>query len=141
MKASEKKGQIVNELIQLCQDMDPDLLYCWPRRKVTRDWLVKTAVVLKNLDDGDYQKFIQLSSVISPTETDREKRKRAAYEIDYFIRTKTEEYKKYDFSYMDKEQEKLTVNKFKLPDWVGKYIKEIVLAIIIAVILAWLGLK
>ena len=133
MKPSEKKQQTVNELIQLCQDMDPDLLYCWPRRRIVRNWIAETASVLKNLDEGDSQKFVQLSGVISPTE-EREVRKKAAYEIDSFIRNKTAEYKKTDFSYMDKEVSNKPSTKKKFPSWIDKYIKEIVVGIIVTVV-------
>ncbi|KKP37156.1 MAG: hypothetical protein UR23_C0006G0003 [Candidatus Roizmanbacteria bacterium GW2011_GWA2_32_13] len=138
MKPSDKKKKTVSELIQLCQTMDPDLLYCWPKRKVTRDWLAETASVLKNLDEGDYQKFTQLSNIISPTEQ-REERKKAAYEIDNFIRNKTADYKRYDFSYLDKNSSLLS--KISIPKWISDNLMQIIVAIIIAVILAWLKLK
>lgn len=69
MKPSEIKRKNVDELVQFCQSMNPDQLYCWPRQSVTRNWLADTAAVLKNLDEGDYQQFIKLSKVISPSET------------------------------------------------------------------------
>ena len=138
MKPSEIKRKNVDELIQLCQSMNPDQIYCWPRQSVTRNWLADTAAVLKNLDEGDYQHFIKLSKVISLSEQ-REDRKKAAYEIDTFIRNKTAEYKKYDFSYMD--------SKFSfpfqitIPKWISENILKIIVAVAIAVILALLGLK
>ena len=138
MKPSEIKRKDVDELIQLCQSMNPDQLYCWPRQSVTRNWLAETAVVLKNLDEGDYQRFIELSEVISPLEQ-REDRKKAAYEIDSFIRNKTAEYKKYDFSYMDKRNSFLS--KIEIPRWISDNLMKIIVAIIIAVILALLKLK
>lgn len=129
MKPSEIKRKNVEELIQLCQSMNPDQLYCWPRQSVTRNWLAETAVVLKNLDEGDYQQFIKLSKVISPTEQ-REDRKKAAYEIDGFIRNKTAEYKKYDFSYLDKGKFSIRLDYFKIAKWFRKNIEIVIVTII-----------
>lgn len=130
MKPSEIKRKNVDELIQLCQSMNPDQLYCWPKQSVTRNWLADTAAVLKNLDEGDYKQFVKLSKVISPSEQ-RGDRKKAAYEIDTFIRNKTAEYKKYDFSYMDKGKLILGLSGMKILRWVGENIRQIIVGLII----------
>lgn len=132
MKPSEKKEKFVNELVQLCQTMTPDQLYCWPRQKTTRDWLAETASVLKNLDEGDYQKFTKLSDVISPS-VQRDDRKKAAYEIDSFIRNKTAEYKRYDFSYLDKREPAFRLNSIKILKWAGENIRQIIVGLIITI--------
>lgn len=133
MKPSEIKRANVNELIQLCQSMNPDQLYCWPRQSVTKNWLADTAAVLKNLDEGDYQQFVKLSKVISPSEQ-REDRKKAAYEIDSFIRNKTAEYKKYDFSYMDRGKFVLGLSSLRILGWIGENIRQIIVGLIIAIV-------
>lgn len=100
MKPSERKKQLANELVCLYEAINVEQLYCWPRHKITKDWLANTASILKNLDENDYQEFIHLSRVIVPTE-DREVRKSAVQEIDNFLRLKVAEWKRYDFSSLD----------------------------------------
>lgn len=132
MRPSERKKRVVSELVQLGQNMNAEQLYCWPRHKVTRDWLAETAAVLKQLDEGDYQSFTQLSSVISPSDQ-REVRKKAAYKIDNFIRNKVAEYKRYDFSYMDKGGPSFQFNQAKILKWFGENIRQIIVGLIITI--------
>lgn len=104
MKPSEKKKKLVEELAKLFETLDVVQLYHLPRQDVTQNWLADTAAVLKNLDEGDYQEFVKLSRVITPTETNRETRKKAAYEIKAFVTRKVAEYRRYDFSSLDKRE-------------------------------------
>ncbi|OGD84117.1 hypothetical protein A2572_03255 [Candidatus Collierbacteria bacterium RIFOXYD1_FULL_40_9] len=111
MKPSEKKKRLVSELAKLHQALNVDQLYCWPKHKTTKDWLVETASVLKNLDEGDYQEFLRLGKTISPSEP-REERKKSASEIDNFVSRKVAEYKRYDFSGLDsRDILSITLNK------------------------------
>ena len=104
MKPSDKKRQLVEELANLYKKLDIARLYGFPRQEDTQDWLAEVAAVLKNLDEGDYQEFVKLSKVITPTETNRETRKKVAYEIKALVTRKVAEYKRYDFSSLDKEK-------------------------------------
>lgn len=118
MKPSEKREKLVKELANLHQVLNVDQLYCLPKHKTPKDWLAETASVLKNLDEGDYQEFIKLGKPIVSIEA-RETRKRAANEIDNFIRRKVAEYKRYDFSSLDKEKTE-PILKFGEPGKVGQ---------------------
>lgn len=113
--------------------MNADQLYCWPRQSVTQNWIAEVAAVLQNLDEGDYQHFIKLSKVISPSER-REDRKKAAYEIDSFIRSETAKYKKHDFNCMDKGKSALWWNVIKKLGWIGENIRQIAIGLIIAIV-------
>lgn len=120
MKPSDKKWQLVEELTNLCKKLDVARLYSFPRQEDTQEWLAEVAAVLKNLDEGDYQEFVKLSKVITPTEESRETRKKAAYEIKAFITRKVAEYKRYDFSSLDKEEPGGPVLKFGEPGRAGQ---------------------
>ncbi len=102
MKPSERKRKLVEELANLHEALNVQQLYCWPNHKTTKDWLANVAAVLKNLDETDYQDFIHLSKIVSTGE--REERKEAAHTIDNFVRRKVAEYKRYDFSDLDKQE-------------------------------------
>ena len=104
MKIFKAKKKLVRELTKLSNSINVVQLYHLPRQDVTQNWLADVAAVLKKLDEGDYQEFIKLSRVITPTEKNRETRKKAAYEINAFIKRKVAEYKKYDFSDLDKKE-------------------------------------
>lgn len=117
MKPSNKKRQLVEELTNLSNKLDVARLYGFPRQEDTQTWLADVAAVLKNLDEGDYQEFVKLSKVITPTEESRETRKKAAYEIKSFIARKVAEYKRYDFSSLDNKEPSL---KFGQPGRAGQ---------------------
>lgn len=103
MKSSEKKKKLIEELSRLFDVMDTTYLYTRPRQEPTKKWLADVASILKNLDEGDYREFVGFSRVILPTES-REDRKRAAQEIQSFMQRKVAEYKRYDFSDLDKRK-------------------------------------
>lgn len=119
MKPSEKKRKLVGELVKLFEKLDVVQLYHLPRQDATQNWLADTAAVLKNLDEGDYQEFVQLSKVITPTEGNREIRKKAAYEIKALVTRKVAEYKRYDFSSLDKKEPE-SILKFGEPGKAGQ---------------------
>lgn len=104
MKLLEKKQKLVEELSKLFEAMDTTYLYTHPRQEPTKKWLADVASVLKNLDEGDYREFVSFSRVISPTNESRKDRKEAAYEIQSFMQRKVAEYKRYDFSALDKKK-------------------------------------
>jgi len=133
MKPSEKKKNVVIELIKLGQEMNPDQLYCWPKQPVTRNWLAEMAAVLKQLDEGDYQKFTTLSKIISITEK-RENRKYAAYEIDSFIRNKVAEYKRQDYSYLDKDWHNMPLNYKYILKCFGENFRQIFVGLLVTII-------
>ena len=106
MRPSERKQQLVEELAILHRQLDADNLYTHPKHKTTKDWLAEAASVLKNLDEEDYQEIGRWGRAINPL-VPREARKSAAYEIDNFVRRKVAEYKRHDFSNLDKEVEEV----------------------------------
>jgi len=92
MKPSEKKKKLVEKLAKFLSKLDTVHLYSLPRQDSTQNWLANTAAVLKNLEDPDYQEFVSLSKIISPTQS-RFNRKNAAYEINGFLRRKVAEWR------------------------------------------------
>ena len=103
MKKSEEKQKLVEELASLHERLDKNRLYAFPNQKDTQKWIEDVRSVLKNLDEGDYQEFVRLSKTVGLS-GDREKRKKAAKEINQFLGGKVAEWKRYDFSYLDKEK-------------------------------------
>lgn len=104
MTSSDRKQQLVKELVNLCEKLDIARLYGFPRQKDTQEWLSEVASVLKNLDETDYQEFVRLSKIITPTES-RPNRKNAAYEINSFLKRKVAEWKRYNFSDLDEKKD------------------------------------
>lgn len=104
MKPSERKQKLVEELAALFKKIDVNRIYGFPNQSDTQTWLADVASVLKNLDEGDYQELVRLSKTVGLSES-REERKKAAKEINQFLGRKVAEYKKYDFSYLDREIE------------------------------------
>jgi len=117
MRKSEEKKRLVEQLETLHNAVDFAQLYPLPRQRITRNWLNDVASILKYLDEGDYQEFVDLSKGMKPTES-REKRKEAADEIGSFVGRKVAEYKRYDFSYLDDRGSKNYWN-FVNPLWLG----------------------
>lgn len=102
MKKSEQKQKIVEELVRYFKALNVKQLYEKPDHKTSKDWLAEVAAVFKSLDESDYQVFVNhrqhlYSSIAFKI------RKHAAEQIDGFVRQKVAEYKKYDFSYLDRE--------------------------------------
>jgi len=102
MKPSERKLQLVKELENLRNVLNVKQLYVLPTQQPTKDWLANVAAVFKNLDENDHQEFLHLSKIISSE--NREKRRNAANEIDNLVRRKVAEWKRYDFSALDKKE-------------------------------------
>lgn len=103
MIPSERKQKFVKELASLYEKLDVNRLYGFPNQKDTQEWIASMGSVLKNLDESDYQEFIRLSKTVGLSE-DREERKKAAKEINQFLGRKVAEWKRYDFSYLDKNE-------------------------------------
>lgn len=101
MKPSKSKRKLVEELANLHKSLNVEQIYREPEHKTTKDWLAETSSVLKQLDESDYQELVRLSKTINPT-IYLPKRKEAAHEIDNFIRRKVAEWKRHDFSFLDK---------------------------------------
>ncbi|KKR51023.1 MAG: hypothetical protein UT84_C0003G0018 [Candidatus Curtissbacteria bacterium GW2011_GWA1_40_16] len=102
MKPSERKQQLVNELSSLYENLNVNRLYAFPNQKDTQQWLADVASVLKNLDETDYQEIIRLSKTVGLS-VSREERKKAAQEINQFLGRKIAEWRRYDFSSLDNE--------------------------------------
>lgn len=103
MKSSEKKQKLVEELAGLHEKLDIGRLYGFPNQKDTQQWLADVASVLKNLDESDYQEFIRLSKTVGLSDS-RKERKKAAQEINQFLGRKVAEWKRYNFSDLDKKE-------------------------------------
>jgi hypothetical protein len=102
MKPSEKKQKLVEELFNLHEKLDIKRLYGFPNQKDTQKWLADVAAVLKNLDESDYQEIVRLSKTAGLSGS-REERKKAAHEINQFLTRKIAEWRRYDFSSLDSE--------------------------------------
>ena len=76
-------------------------LYKEPDHKTSKDWLSEVAAIFKNLDESDFKAFIDYRKHLYPS-IPLTTRKHAAEQIDGFVRQKVAEYKKYDFSYLDR---------------------------------------
>ena len=138
MEKSKKKKKLVKELGQRYKSLNVVQLYDFPDHRNSKGWLAEVAAILKNLDERDYQEFIGLRKSLYPG-VERRIRINTANEIDGFIRQKVAEYKRDDFSYLDTPT--LSFPKIKLPEWTKRNIEKIIVAILIAAILAWLGLR
>src|SRR5574341_903077 len=114
MKPSEIKQRLVVELTNLHKALNVEQTYREPEHKITKDWLAETSSVLKQLDESDYQELVRLSKTINPA-IYLPKRKEAAHEIDNFIRRKVAEWKRYDFSSLDKKE--TTTKNTRLNYW------------------------
>jgi len=102
MKPSEKKQKLVEELASLYEKLDINRLYAFPSQRDTQQWLADVASVLKNLDESDYQEVVRLSKTVGLSGS-REERKKAAQEINQFLGRKVTEWRRYDFSSLDNE--------------------------------------
>lgn len=102
MKKSEQKRGLVEELEKCFQALNVKQLYEQSDHKTSKDWLAEVAAILKNLDEGDFQAFLNLRQHLYPS-IPLPTRKHAAEQIDGFVRQKVAEYKRYDFSYLDRE--------------------------------------
>lgn len=102
MKPSEKKQKLVDELVELYEKLDVNRLYGFPNQKDTQQWLAEVASVLKNLDESDYREIIRLSKTVGLSGS-REERKKAAQEINQFLGRKVAEWRRYDFSSLDNQ--------------------------------------
>lgn len=138
MKKSEEKRKLVNELTEQYQKLSVEQIFVSPNHKDSKGWLADVAAILKNLDENDFQTFINFRQHIYGS-IPRPIRKHAAEQIDGFVRQKVAEYQRYDFSYLDKKQVRLPTIKFPL--WVTRNLEKIIVAVAISAILVWLGLK
>lgn len=102
MKKSEQKRSLVEELERCFQALNVQKLYEESDHKTSKDWLAEVAAILKNLDEGDFQAFLNLRQHLYPS-IPLATRKHATEQIDGFVRQKVAEYKRYDFSYLDRE--------------------------------------
>lgn len=101
MKKSEEKRKLVEELTELYQQLNVEQLYQLPDHRNSKTWLSEAAAILKNLDETDFQGFLNHRQHLYPS-IPLNTRKHAAEQMDGFVRQKVAEYKRYDFSYMDK---------------------------------------
>lgn len=138
MKKSEEKRKLVDELTQLYQKLSVEQIFVSPNHKDSKGWLADVAAILKNLDENDFQAFINFRQHIYGS-IPRPIRKHAVEQIDGFVRQKVAEYQRYDFSYLDKKRVRLPT--IKLPLWVTRNLEKIIVAVIISAILVWLKLK
>ena len=102
MKKSEQKIGLVEEYEKCLQVLNVKQLYEESDHKTSKDWLAEVAAILKNIDEGDFQAFMNLRQHLYPS-IPLATRKHAAEQIDGFVRQKVAEYKRYDFSYLDRE--------------------------------------
>ena len=102
MKKSEEKRTLVEELEKCFQALNVQKLYEESDHKTSKDWLAEVAAILKNLDEGDFQALLNFRQHLYPS-IPLVTRKHAAEQIDGFVRQKVAEYKRYDFSYLDRE--------------------------------------
>lgn len=119
MKPSQRKQKLVEELACLYEKLDVRRLYGFPNQRDTQQWLADVASVLKNLDENDYQELVRLGKTVGLSGF-REERKKAAQEINQFLGRKVAEYKRYDFSSLDKEEPRGPVLKFGEPGRAGQ---------------------
>jgi hypothetical protein len=116
---SEQKIKLVEELENLFGKLDTVKLYVEPGHKTTKDWLANVAGVLKNLDEGDYQEFMNLRKYIYRSVHDREARKDHAEQIDNFVRQKVAEYKRHNFDVQ--KQTVMYINQEILESFIKKH--------------------
>lgn len=94
--AIKNKKKLVKELESCFKKLDLQRLYIYPDQEDTKDWLADVAAILKNLDETDYQIFQNYkqhlySVMLLPI------RKRAAQQIEGFVREKIATWKRYRF--------------------------------------------
>lgn len=139
MKKSEEKRKLVEELTTLYDKLNVEQLFRSPNHINSKGWLSEIAAILKNLDEeSDFQTFASLRQHIYgsiPSST----RRHAAEQIDGFVRQKVAEYQRCDFSHLDRKS--FNFPKIKLPIWIARNIEKISITIVIAAVLAWLGLS
>jgi len=104
MKKSEEKQKLAEELAGLSESLDINRLYAFPNQNDTQKWIADVRSVLKNLDESDYQEFVRLSKTVGLSEH-REERKKAAKEINQFLKGKVVEWQRYDFSDLNKKKD------------------------------------
>lgn len=97
MDQAQKKREHAEKLIEFQKSLNVKQLYEQPDHKDTMTWLAGVAVALKNLDEGDYNAFMNHRQHLFPS-TVRSTRKHAAEQINAFIREKAEAYRVYDFT-------------------------------------------
>lgn len=133
MKKSDEKRKLVEELTGLYKQLNVEQLYQSPDHRDSKAWLSEVAAIFKNLDETDFQVFLNHRQHLYPS-IPVNTRKHAAEQIDGFVRQKVAEYKRHDFSYLDRKQ--LNLTGIKLPNWITRNIEKIIVSIIIAVLIA-----
>src|SRR3989344_6482910 len=133
MKKSEEKRKLVEEMAGLYQQLNVEQLYQLPDHRSSKAWLSEVAAILKNLDESDFQAFLNHRQHLYPS-IPVNTRKHAAEQIDGFVRQKVSEYKRYDFSDLDRDGIKFPT--VKLPTWLTRNLEKIIVSIIIAVSIA-----
>lgn len=98
----QNKQQLVADLEKYFSALNVEELYQSPNHKVTKDWLAEVAAILKNLDEKDYQTFIDLRKHLYQ-DVHIATRRHAAEQIDAFVRQKLAEYKRYNFEESEKK--------------------------------------
>ncbi len=109
MKKSEEKKKLVEELAEYHSSLNVKRLYNEPDHKTSKDWLAEVAAIFKNLDETDFQRFIDLRKHLYPS-IPFVTRKHAAEQIDGFVRDKLAAFKRYDFSHLDAPEEETVDN-------------------------------
>ena len=102
MKKSEEKRNLVTELTVLYQQLNVERFYKSPNHRDSKAWLSEIAAIFKNLDETDFKSFSSYRQHLYPS-IPSNTRKHAMEQIDGFVRQKVAEYKRYDFSYLDKK--------------------------------------
>lgn len=110
MKKSEEKRKVVEELTELYKQLNVEQLYQLPDHRNSKAWLSEIAAILRNLDETDFQAFLNHRQHLYPS-IPVDTRKHAAEQIDGFVRQKVAEYKRYDFSYLDEKKSDKNIGK------------------------------
>jgi len=139
----QNKKDLVKELAEYQKALNVQQLYDSPSHKTVKNWLSEVASILKNLDESDYQEFNKLKTDIHPGSI-YGLRKNAAHDIDMFVRQKTAEYKRYNFSAIGVKKKKrkeicIPIPELKIPEWVKKH-SVLVYTSVIATVIAGLVL-
>lgn len=117
MKKSDEKRALVEDLDKYFKALNVQRLYEEPDHKTSKDWLAEVTAILKNLDESDFQAFLNLRQHLYPS-IHLGARKHAAEQIDGFIRQKVAEYKRYNFE--AQEQSTVYVNQEIIEDFIKK---------------------
>jgi hypothetical protein len=96
MDQVERKKALVEKLAISHKALDFARLYTLPRHRESKNWLAEVAAILRNLDETDYQTFINLKKKLD-THVLRSSRMHVVEEIDNFMREKVAAYKLYNF--------------------------------------------